>query len=153
LSNQPHNGGRSIEWKAAGTILSTADREHLRFEQRGGMLRNILARHVPAMEGEHSENLFRQTLEKAGAGKNEITGWILHAGGRDVLVALQQRFDLKTEDLRWSTAILRDHGNLSSASVLFVLEAALNGNAPGGCWWMSSFGAGFSCHGALLKVD
>ena len=153
LSSRPHNGGRSVEWKATGTILSAGDREHLRFEQCGGMLRNILARHVPAMAGVHSENLLRQTLGKAGVAKREITGWILHAGGRDVLAALRERFALSAEDLRWSTAILRDHGNLSSASVLFVLEAALNGNAPGGCWWMTSFGAGFSCHGALLKVD
>ena len=33
------------------------------------------------------------------------------------------------------------------------LERALRGNAPGGLWWMCSFGAGFSCHGAFLKVD
>ena len=32
-------------------------------------------------------------------------------------------------------------------------EAALADDAPGGWWWLSSFGAGFSCHGALLKVD
>jgi alkylresorcinol/alkylpyrone synthase len=34
-----------------------------------------------------------------------------------------------------------------------VLEAALAGREPGGWWWMSSFGAGFSCHGALLRVS
>jgi len=36
--------------------------------------------------------------------------------------------------------------------VLFVLQAALHGSVPDGLWWMSSFGAGFSCHGALLEV-
>jgi alkylresorcinol/alkylpyrone synthase len=49
--------------------------------------------------------------------------------------------------------MLREYGNLSSAFVYFVLEAALADHAPGGWWWLSSFGAGFSCHGALLKVD
>jgi alkylresorcinol/alkylpyrone synthase len=48
--------------------------------------------------------------------------------------------------------MLRDYGNLSSPFVLFVLDAALRAHAPGGSWWMSSFGAGFSCHGALLEV-
>jgi alkylresorcinol/alkylpyrone synthase len=47
---------------------------------------------------------------------------------------------------------LREFGNLSSPFVFFVLQRALQGHAPGGWWWMSSFGAGFSCHGALLKV-
>ena len=36
---------------------------------------------------------------------------------------------------------------------MFVLEATLKDRAPGGFWWMSSFGAGFSCHGALLEVE
>jgi predicted naringenin-chalcone synthase len=55
-------------------------------------------------------------------------------------------------DTRWSAAILRDLGNVSSPCVYFVLQAALSAEAPGGPWWMSSFGAGFSCHGALLHV-
>ena len=49
--------------------------------------------------------------------------------------------------------MLREHGNLSSAFIYFVLEAALKDEAPGGHWWMSSFGAGFSCYGALLQVE
>jgi alkylresorcinol/alkylpyrone synthase len=47
---------------------------------------------------------------------------------------------------------LREYGNLSSPFVLFVLKAALESGVPAGTWWMSSFGAGFSCHGALLRV-
>jgi alkylresorcinol/alkylpyrone synthase len=37
--------------------------------------------------------------------------------------------------------------------VYFVLEAALEQGAAGGWWWLSSFGAGFSCHGGLLAVE
>ena len=48
--------------------------------------------------------------------------------------------------------MLGEYGNLSSPFVYFVLDAALRGEAPGGWWWLSAFGAGFSCHGALLKV-
>ncbi|MBV9890637.1 MAG: stilbene synthase, partial [Rhizobacter sp.] len=48
---------------------------------------------------------------------------------------------------------LRDYGNLSSAFVFFVLAAALAEEARGGWWWLTAFGAGFACHGALLRVD
>ena len=41
---------------------------------------------------------------------------------------------------------------MSSAFVYFVLKEALEDNAPPGWWWMSAFGAGFTCHGALLAV-
>jgi len=152
LRCHPHEGTRRVEWKGADTILSPSDRHHLRFEYRGGMLRNILARCVPSLAGEFSERLFSKMLAAAGISKNEITSWILHAAGRDVLAALRERLGLVAEDLRWSEAILKEYGNLSSASVLFVLDSALNGGAPGGYWWMSSFGAGFSCHGTLLEV-
>jgi alkylresorcinol/alkylpyrone synthase len=60
---------------------------------------------------------------------------------------------LSEHDLRWSAAVLREFGNLSSASVYFVLQATLGDSVPSGYWWLSSFGAGFSCHGALLEVE
>ena len=77
----------------------------------------------------------------------------MHPGGRDVLLALRERLGLSEQDLRWSAAVLRDYGNLSSPSVYFVLQGGLEDSAPSGYWWMSSFGAGFSCHGALLMVE
>ncbi|MBC8007343.1 MAG: stilbene synthase, partial [Prolixibacteraceae bacterium] len=81
-----------------------------------------------------------------------IAAWIMHAGGRDVLIALQNRLRLTAEELRYSANMLREHGNMSSAFVYFVLQAALRDDAAPGWWWMSAFGAGFSCHGALLEV-
>jgi alkylresorcinol/alkylpyrone synthase len=117
------------------------------------MLRNILTRPVPDLAAQHAERVLSQVLEKAGLLRDEVTAWIMHAGGRDVLLAMQERLHLDVDDLRWSAAVLRDFGNLSSAFVYFVLHAALRGNAPGGWWWLSSFGAGFSCHGAVLEVE
>ena len=77
----------------------------------------------------------------------------MHAGGREILVALRERLGLTEQDLRRSAAVLREYGNVSSPCVLFVLQAALAEGAPGGFWWMSSFGAGFTCHGAMLQVE
>jgi alkylresorcinol/alkylpyrone synthase len=82
----------------------------------------------------------------------DIVNWIMHAGGRDVLQALRERIGLSADDLRYSAAILDEYGNMSSAFVYFVLEAALEDHGPQGWWWMSAFGAGFTCHGALLAV-
>jgi predicted naringenin-chalcone synthase len=70
-----------------------------------------------------------------------------------VLLALADRFGFANDELKYSREALRRYGNLSSAFVYFVLDAALADAAPGGLWWMSSFGAGFTCHGALLAVE
>jgi alkylresorcinol/alkylpyrone synthase len=153
LSNDPIPGTRRIEWKNSLTALSAADRDRLRFEQKNGMLRNILGAEVPPLAARHASEVLNATLADAGISRDQITAWIWHAGGRDVLLALRQKLGLTAGDVRWSAAVLRDYGNISSPCVYFVLQTALAENAPGGFWWMSSFGAGFSCHGALLKVE
>jgi alkylresorcinol/alkylpyrone synthase len=145
--------GRRVEWLDSASVNVPAARQALRFEQRGGLLRNILTREVPALAARHAAEVLDTTLGRAGLRRADVTGWIMHAGGRDVLLALQDGLDLPQELLRYSREALREYGNLSSAFVYFVLEAALRDRAPGGWWWMSSFGAGFSCHGALLSVD
>ena len=153
LTADPTPGRRRIEWKSAGTLMEAGDREELRFERRRGMLRNILSPAVPALAAKHVAQVLSDGLERERLSRDDITGWILHAGGRDILTAIGQRVGLMEEDTRWSASVLRDYGNVSSPCVYFVLQAALEEQAPGGYWWMSSFGAGFSCHGALLEVE
>ena len=152
LSASPQ-AGRRVRWKSSRSLLRPADRDQLRFEQKGGMLRNILMPEVPALAAEHVQRLFEETLATNHVRRPEIAGWILHPGGRDVLLALRDRLNLSADDVRWSEAVLREYGNVSSPSVYFVLQSALSDSVPGGLWWMSSFGAGFSCHGALLEVE
>lgn len=152
LSNRS-NGNRQVEWHASGSILAPDDREALRFEQKAGCLRNILRPEVPALAGQYAPRVLHDVLEKANVQRSQVKGWVLHSGGRDVLDALRESLGLTAEDTRWSAAVLRKHGNVSSACVYFVLQAALADSIPGGFWWLSSFGAGFSCHGALLVVD
>ena len=147
------SGERRIEWHSSSSLLEPAQRDALKFESKHGMLRNILTRGVPALAADFGLRVLHTVLERAGLQSSEVDTWILHAGGRDVLQAVERSFGLQSTDLRYSAAMLREYGNLSSAFVYFVLQAALADDAPGGWWWLSSFGAGFSCHGALLKVD
>ncbi len=153
LSRHPPASGRRVEWVGCTSLTDPSQRAALMFEQRGGMLRNVLTRAVPALAAGHAARVLATLLRRSGLRQDDITAWIMHAGGRDVLLALQRSLNLAAQDLRYSAAMLREYGNLSSAFVYFVLEAALQDDAPGGWWWLSSFGAGFSCHGALLKVD
>ena len=152
VTREPANGQRRVEWKGSVSLMRPDQRDALRFEQRGGMLRNILTLPVPQLAGRAAREVLQSGLSAAGAERSEISAWILHAGGRKVLEELRSSMALDDEDLRYSREMLRDYGNLSSPFVLFVLDAALRGDAPAGAWWMSSFGAGFSCHGALLEV-
>ncbi len=153
LSHHAGTTGRRIKWTDSASLIEPGQRGALMFEQRDGMLRNILTRAVPALAADYAQRVLGTVLERAGLNPGDVGVWILHAGGRDVLQALARRLELQPADLRYSASTLREYGNLSSAFVYFVLDAALADDAAPGWWWLSSFGAGFSCHGALLAVQ
>ena len=152
LSRSPDTQRRSVEWKAYSSLTNPAERDALLFKTEHGMLRNVLTRRVPRLAADHAARVLHTVLAETELEPTNIAAWIMHAGGRDVLIALQDKLALNETDLRYSARMVLEYGNMSSAFVYFVLQAALEDNAPSGWWWMSSFGAGFSCHGALLKV-
>jgi len=153
LANEPLPGRRRVKWTFTDSRLVTSERDTLRFGHSHGMLRNILQPQVPQVAGDLAAKLFNESLVAAGVKREQITGWILHAGGRDVILALRKTLELSADDVRHSSAVLREFGNLSSPTVYFVLERAWADTIPDGLWWMSAFGAGFSCHGAFLEVQ
>jgi predicted naringenin-chalcone synthase len=152
LSNEPSKKNRRVEWKSGSSNLAPEKRDTLRFSHKNGMLRNILSPQVPQIAGDAVAKLFADSLVAAKIKREQITGWILHTGGRDVILSLCDKLKLSESDVRHSSAVLREFGNVSSPTVFFVLERALKDNVPDGLWWMSAFGAGFSCHGAFLEV-
>lgn len=125
-------------------------RDKIRFEQRDGKLRNLLHPSVPALAAETVTKLFTEENQRAKA--TPIARIISHPGGRDVITALEGA--LPSYDFSASRAVLRAHGNMSSPSVLFVLEEALRADKPsvGKDWWLVSFGAGFSVHGCRMCI-
>jgi len=152
LANEPISNRRNVEWKFGASRLAPDKRDTLRFSHQGGMLRNILLPEVPQIAGAEAAKLLAESLASAGVKRDRMAGWVLHPGGRDVLLALRNKLGLTESDIRHSTAVLSEFGNMSSPTVYFVLERALHDTVPDGWWWMSAFGAGFSCHGALLEV-
>jgi len=152
LEAQPRPGRRAVRWETAASHHDPSEREALRFEHRGGLLRNILSQRVPYLSAGYAQQVLDSVLKPRGLGVEDIRAWIWHAGGRNVLLALRERLGLHEDQLRHSSAMLREYGNISSAFVYFVLQAALDDDLPDGWWWLASFGAGFSSHGALLHV-
>ena len=152
LSRQPPAAGPRLRWRDSASLIEPARREALMFEQRGGLLRNILTRAVPNLAGDYARRTLDTVLDRAGLDRADIGTWVMHAGGRDVLQALERDLELAPADLRHSASMLAEYGNLSSAFVYFVLETTLADDPRPGHWWLSSFGAGFSCHGALLEM-
>lgn len=131
------------------TLHVPEERDKLRFELRDGKLRNLLHKTVPAL----AAGAVTRLLADEPRDSRPISRILAHAGGREVIKALETA--LPAYPLDATREVLRDHGNMSSPSVLFALEVALRDSRPGpdGDWWLVSFGAGFSAHGCRLSAD
>ena len=82
-----------------------------------------------ALRAERARNDGQGLLQGRSVG--EILHWAVHAGGRTVLDAVEQGFELGADALAQSRAVLRDIGNVSSATLPFVLARLLAGKAKG----------------------
>ncbi len=68
----------------------------------------------------------KEILSERGLNTNQIKYWALHPGGRAILDSLQNGLELTDEQLKPSREVLKNYGNLSSVSILFVLKELLN---------------------------
>lgn len=135
--------GTAGDWQAGNfsTLHVPADREKIRFVNSAGKLKNQLHRAVPGLAGEAVAKLFA----KRGGEPDQI---LAHSGGRDVVEALEAVLPFTLTETR---SVLRDHGNMSSPSVLFALERRLDqGNENDQRLWLTAFGAGFAAHACEL---
>jgi alkylresorcinol/alkylpyrone synthase len=80
----------------------------------------------------------------------DIDGFLFHPGGRKVLETAEEVLGLDRKRLSHSWDVLRDYGNMSSATALFVLQNALASGASGR-HLLASFGPGFSAY--MIALD
>jgi alpha-pyrone synthase len=79
-----------------------------------------------------------------GAPADEMAHWAVHPGGRSILDAVEAGFALAPAALAASRDILRRFGNMSSGTILFVLQSMMGGVAPGERGCAMAFGPGLS---------
>lgn len=111
------------------------------------------SRDIPSFVREHVPKVMQGACQEWGIKHEELTSFITHPGGAKVLEAYADATQQKAEAFQWAYHTLENYGNMSSASVLFVLDAMLNNNAlEPGYALMSALGPGFSAEQLLLEV-
>jgi alkylresorcinol/alkylpyrone synthase len=110
----------------------------------------VFSRDIPALVRERFRDATEAFLARHGLAVADIDRFLCHPGGAKVIDALEKAFDLEPGSLGLSRDVLRDHGNMSAATVLFVLERALKDNTAE-TWLLSSLGPGFTA--AFLTLD
>jgi len=118
-------------------------------------LKAIFSRDIPKLVTSQLRDAASQFLARHGLAVENIDRFVCHPGGAKVITALEDDFGLGHGALVEARAVLRDYGNMSATTVMFVLERILAKAGATGARWeralMNALGPGFTA--GFLVID
>ncbi len=84
-----------------------------------------LDRDIPYVVGANAEKPLTRLLDRHNLRRRHIKHWIVHSGGKKVVDAIKYNIGITEHDVRHTASVLRDYGNVSSASFLFSFQRLL----------------------------
>ena len=135
------------------TLFRPEHLDAMGFEYPGGRPRIVLSKDVRRIGAQMMGEMTRELLGAQGLKREDVRHWILHSAGRRVLDRARVLLELDESALAHSRGVLKDYGNMSSATILFVLERTLQRESPVPGEWglLVGLGPGFAAEGALLR--
>lgn len=113
-----------------------------------------LSSYVPEVLGLAIQGMVKNLTGPISPEPLNIDHYAIHPGGKKILDTVAEKLELSKEKLRESYEVLRDYGNMSSATILFVLKKILDGNLKDNDRIMGmAFGPGITVESVLLSVD
>jgi prepilin-type processing-associated H-X9-DG protein len=109
-----------------------------------------LSKKVPAVIGVHLRRWLTAWLAERKLNLELIRSWAIHPGGPKIVAAVKEALHLSDADLAPSLGVLNDYGNMSSPTVLFILDRLRQADAPRPCV-MIGFGPGLVAEAALIE--
>ncbi|MGW4651161.1 3,5-dihydroxyphenylacetyl-CoA synthase DpgA [Kitasatospora sp. NPDC004289] len=110
---------------ASHLITEAIDAMRYDWDDEQGKFSFYLDPHVPYVVGANADQVVDRLLAKAGLRRSDISQWLVHSGGKKVIDAVRVNLGLTRHEVRHTTGVLRDYGNLSSGSFLFSYERLL----------------------------
>lgn len=138
---------------ASRTELFSESRHLMGWKFTSDGMRLFLSQEVTALVAERLRPLVESFLRGQGLARKDVRHWILHPGGRRIIEAYAKAFGLGDGELEWTRGSLARVGNLSSASVLFMLGDLIGSGRPepGDRGLMVALGPGFAAEMLVLQ--
>jgi alkylresorcinol/alkylpyrone synthase len=111
----------------------------------------VLSAELPSLMREALAPALHDFLDRNNFQLSDFSGFLFHPGGRKLIEIVQEVLGLEQKDFQHSWEVLRQFGNMSSATVLFVLNRALKAGARG-LHLLAAFGPGFSAYFAVVDL-
>jgi alkylresorcinol/alkylpyrone synthase len=118
-------------------------------------LQVVFNRRIPDIVREHAAEDLDALLGSAGVGRGDVVEYLYHPGGPKVLDSYREAYGLNADAMHLAKAVLKDCGNMSSATLMFVLERFFmqQNRATDGYAAASALGPGFCSESFLLKLS
>lgn len=115
--------------------------------------RVVFSQRIPAIIREMMPGALERILAPRNLSPDDVDGYVVHPGGRKILEAYAALLGRESEAFASGYHVLERYGNMSSATVLFVLEEEIEagGHAPGDLALLAAFGPGFCAEASLLR--
>lgn len=108
-----------------------------------------LSARVPELLERHVPDWVDGLLAEHALSRTDVGGWAIHPGGPRIVAALRGALGLEHERCTHSTSVLASHGNMSSPTILFILDRLAQADVPRP-WLALAFGPGLAGEAALL---
>lgn len=119
---EPSNGGPVISLDNFATSIAEQSEDDMAWTIGDTGFNMVLSSYVPEIIESNLELTLRPLLSKHGIEKRSITHWAIHPGGRAILDKVEKNLGLDREQLASSRDVLAEYGNMSSATIFFVLN-------------------------------
>lgn len=154
LAGEKADRGRPrAEVLASESLLLADSLDIMGWEFRNDGMRLMLSPEAPHVVEKHFSAVVHAFLKKQDLNLKQMDYFLFHPGSSKIMRAYEKALSLTPQDLRLPRRFLRNFGNLSSASVLFILEDVLQTERPasGSYGLLATLGPGFACELALLR--
>lgn len=127
--------------------------EHMAFHVTDHGFHMRLSSYVPDLLAANIERFVNALLSCHGLSQKDVRFWGIHPGSAKILDYVQSRLGLAAEQMEYSRAVLREYGNMSSATILFILQAIQQSRQPqpGDYGVLLGFGPGLTSESILLQ--
>jgi alkylresorcinol/alkylpyrone synthase len=113
----------------------------------------LFSKDIPTFISEHIREDIDEFLAKHQLQLSDIKNFIFHPGGKKVLDAYADALGVQGDFMKITREVMNDYGNMSSATVLYVLEKFMREGFENGYGLMLAMGPGFSSEMVLLEME
>ncbi|WP_024877490.1 3,5-dihydroxyphenylacetyl-CoA synthase DpgA [Saccharomonospora piscinae] len=153
MAGEDEREGPALLKFASCIVPEAIDAMRYDWDDHEGKFSFYLDQDVPYVVGAHAETIIGDLLAGTGLRRDDISHWIVHSGGKKVVDSVMVNLNLTRRDLRHTTNVLRDYGNLSSGSFLFSYSALVDEGTvrPGDYGVLMTMGPGSTIETALIQ--